>query len=47
MNGKDWIEGSRHAMVRDGFRPVPVPVHGSRDIPKGLMQRILKEAGIK
>ncbi len=43
----DRIEGSHHIMIKQGKRPVPIPVHGSRDLPRGLVHRILKEAGIK
>ncbi|MCL5677238.1 MAG: type II toxin-antitoxin system HicA family toxin [Firmicutes bacterium] len=32
-------------MVREGRRPVPV--HGHRDLRRGLVQAIMKEAGIK
>ena len=41
----DRIEGSHHIFVREGRRPVPVPMHGGRDIGN-LAKRILKEAGI-
>lgn len=41
------IEGSHHVMVKDGCRPVPVPVHGNRDLATWLVHHILKEAGIK
>lgn len=43
----DRVEGSHHIMVKEDHRPVPVPVHGARDLPKGLVHRILKEAGIE
>lgn len=36
----DRIEGSHRIMVKEGHRPVPVPVHGSKDLPKGLARRI-------
>ncbi|MDR0339848.1 MAG: type II toxin-antitoxin system HicA family toxin [Desulfovibrio sp.] len=42
----DRIEGSHHIFVKEGRRPVPVPMHGSRDIGN-LAKRILKEAGIE
>ncbi|MBD3239064.1 MAG: addiction module toxin, HicA family [Chitinivibrionales bacterium] len=41
------IAGSHHVMVKEGKRSVPVPVHGNRDIPKGLIRTILKQAEIK
>ncbi len=59
MNGKDvlkllkknkWkevrIEGSHHIMRKDG-REISVPVHGSKSMKKGLLERIMKDAGLK
>lgn len=43
----DRISGSHHIMVKEGRRPVPVPVHGNKDLNKSLLHGILKEAGIK
>ena len=43
----DRISGSHHVMVKEGRRSIPVPVHGKKDIPKGLANAILKQAGIK
>ena len=43
----DRISGSHHVMVKEGLRGIPVPVHGKKDIPKGLAGAILKQAGIK
>ncbi len=34
-------------MVKEGNRPVPLPIHGSKDIPKGLCKAILKQADIR
>jgi predicted RNA binding protein YcfA (HicA-like mRNA interferase family) len=42
----DRIEGAHHIFVKEGRRPVPVPMHGSRDIGN-LAKRILKEAGVE
>ena len=42
----DRIAGSHHIMIKEGKRAVPVPVHGKKDIPKGLLKAILKQAGI-
>jgi len=51
LKGHGWvldrIQGSHHIMVKAGRRPVPVPVHGNKDLPKGLVHRILKEAGVQ
>ncbi len=40
----DRIHGSHFIMVKDGHRPIPVPVHGSRDLPLGLVRGIMREA---
>jgi len=34
-------------MIKEGKRAVPVPVHGKKDLPKGLLSAILKQTGIK
>lgn len=59
MNGKQLIKklesegwqvkrvrGSHHIMEKEG-RIVPVPVHGSTDIGKGLLSAIEKQTGVK
>jgi predicted RNA binding protein YcfA (HicA-like mRNA interferase family) len=38
--------GSSHVIYRKGERKVPVPNH-SGDIPKGTLNAILKQAGLK
>ena len=43
----DRISGSHHIMIREGSRAVPIPIHGTTDLPKGLVHGILKQAGIK
>ena len=40
------IEGSHHHLYKDGVR-VTVPMHGNKDLGKGLENRILKDAGLK
>lgn len=36
--------GGRHKKVRRaGFPPVPIPVHGGRDLPTGTWHAIMKE----
>lgn len=40
----DRIEGSHHIMVKAGRRPIAIPVHGSRDLPPGLVTAIRREA---
>lgn len=42
----DRTKGSHCVFVKEGRRPVPVPVPGD-EIPKNLAIRILKEAGIE
>jgi len=43
----DRISGSHHIMIKEGERSIPVPVHGGKDIPIGLVKKILKQAGIE
>lgn len=43
----DRISGLHHIMVKEGRRPVPIPVHGKKDLNKRMLHGILKEAGIK
>lgn len=38
----DRISGSHHIMVREGRRSIPIPVHGSVDLPKGASPRDTK-----
>lgn len=51
LESKGWrldrISGSHHIMIREGRRSIPIPVHGSVDLPKGLVHAILKQAEIK
>lgn len=48
LKGQGWvlarIEGSHHVMVKEGHRPIPVPVHGTRDLPIGIVAAIRREA---
>lgn len=42
------INGSHHIMVKGGLAvPVPVPVHGNRDLGKGLVASIQRDTGVK
>ncbi len=43
----DRISGSHHIMIKDNCRSIPIPVHGTTDLPRGLVKAILKQAGIK
>ena len=42
----DRIRGSHH-IVTKATKTISVPVHGSKDIPKGTLNAILKEAGLR
>ena len=43
----DRIEGSHHMMVKEGHpRTVPVPVHGSKPLPRGTLASIIHMAGV-
>ncbi|MBV6493795.1 MAG: hypothetical protein LDLANPLL_01818 [Turneriella sp.] len=42
----DRIKGAHHIMVKGGLTVV-VPVHGNSDIPKGTLNAILKQSGLK
>ena len=43
----DRIEGSHHMMVKDRHpRTVPIPVHGSKALPKGTLTSIIRIAGV-
>jgi predicted RNA binding protein YcfA (HicA-like mRNA interferase family) len=42
----DRIHGSHHIMVKEGKRSIPVPVHGSKDLPIGLVKAILAQTEI-
>lgn len=43
----DRIAGSHHIMIKKNCRSIPIPVHGTTDLPIGLVKAILKQAGIK
>lgn len=42
----DRINGSHYIMVK-GNQTLVVPVHGNRDLKPGLLNAILKQAGLK
>lgn len=43
----DRIEGSHHILVKESHPiSVPVPVHGSRPLPKGTLRSIIRMAGM-
>jgi predicted RNA binding protein YcfA (HicA-like mRNA interferase family) len=39
--------GSHYKMEKRGCRPVPVPVHGNKDLGIGLLKTIEKQTGVK
>lgn len=41
------VTGSHHWMVKEGCRSISVPVHGKKDLLKGLLHAILREAGLE
>jgi len=42
----DRIKGSHHIYVKKDKRSIPVPIHGTKDLPKGLVRAIFKQAEI-
>jgi predicted RNA binding protein YcfA (HicA-like mRNA interferase family) len=42
----DRVSGSHHIMKKQK-KTLTIPVHSRRDIPKGTLNSILKEAGLK
>lgn len=42
----DRIQGSHH-IVAKGEKTITVPVHGNHDLKPGLLNAILKQAGLK
>jgi predicted RNA binding protein YcfA (HicA-like mRNA interferase family) len=41
------IRGSHHKMVNEQGLQTNVPVHGKKELGQGLLNKLLKEAGIK
>lgn len=42
----DRVAGSHHIMVKGG-KTISVPVHDNKDLPQGLLNKLLKQAGLK
>lgn len=40
------VHGSHHVLEKDG-KTIIIPVHGNKDLPKGLENSIDKQAGLK
>ena len=51
MKKNGWVldrkSGSHHIMIKERQRAVSIPVHGSKDLPKGLVAAIMKQANIR
>lgn len=41
----DRIKGSHHIMIREN-KTLSLPIHG-KDVPAGLLNKLLKDAGLK
>lgn len=42
----DRVRGSHHVMIKKD-KTLSVPVHGAKDLGKGLLNKLLKEGGVK
>jgi predicted RNA binding protein YcfA (HicA-like mRNA interferase family) len=42
----DRIEGSHHILIK-GNKTLSVPVHGKKDLGKGLLHALMKQGGLK
>ena len=43
----DRITGSHYIMIKEGLRAVPIPVHGKRDLPSGLVSALERQTQIR
>lgn len=43
----DRIRGSHYIMIKEGCRPISVPVHGKKDLAPGILGALLKQTRIK
>ncbi|MBN1576138.1 MAG: type II toxin-antitoxin system HicA family toxin [Chitinispirillaceae bacterium] len=41
------VSGSHHIMVKEGKRSVPIPVHGKKGLPKGILSALMKQTDVK
>lgn len=41
------IHGSHHKLKKEGYLPIVVPVHGSKDLKPGTLKNIERITGIK
>jgi predicted RNA binding protein YcfA (HicA-like mRNA interferase family) len=42
----EHVRGSHHVMHKDG-KTISIPVHAGKDIGRGLLNKLLKQAGLK
>lgn len=42
----DRVEGSHHILAKED-KTLSVPVHGSKDLGKGLLHALMKQGGLK
>ena len=43
---QDRVAGSHHIMIK-GKKTLSVPVHGNKDLGKGLLYALMKQGGLK
>jgi predicted RNA binding protein YcfA (HicA-like mRNA interferase family) len=42
----DRVEGSHHILIK-GDKTLSVPVHGNKDLGKGILHALMKQGGLK
>jgi predicted RNA binding protein YcfA (HicA-like mRNA interferase family) len=42
----DRVEGSHHILMK-GDKTLSVPVHGNKDLGKGILHALMKQGGLK
>ncbi len=44
-----WVidRTTKHCIMKKGRKIVPIPIHGSKDIPIGTLKNIAKMTGVK
>ena len=43
----DRTHGSHYIVKKDGYKPASIPVHGGKDLPIGILNKLLKDTGLK
>ena len=41
------ISGSHHIVIKKGYQPTSIPIHGNKDLKKGIENKLKKELGLK